>query len=234
MTPLVAIFAATVVSLLPIVWFELYKRTIHDSSKPLRFTASLLIVLPGLTGLVLLSVPFAPEIKWRTPGIIDIGLMFATSPLLWGLAICIGILSKVTGVVIQTADINPWQVENSENMPATSGPSPWIAIPVGALVGGAEELLFRGVVLIWLVDGVGIVSGLLLNGVLFGLYHYPNSVDSFRAIDGKVIQEMSISGAGGVILGLLYLGTGNLLVSLVGHALHNAGLFYLLYARSDS
>jgi membrane protease YdiL (CAAX protease family) len=107
-------------------------------------------------------------------------------------------------------------------------------VPLGSLVGGAEELLFRGIVLVWLVDTLGVAGGLVLNGVLFGLYHYPNSVESIREIDGSAIKEMSISGLGGIVLGSLYLWTSNLLVPLAGHTLHNAGLFYYQYTRTDS
>lgn len=229
-TPLLAAIAA---SLIPMVWFETYKQS-RFLSNQVSYTATLLVVLPGTTGAVLLLVPFAPVVQWGAPALLDFGLILATSPLLWGLAIVLGIVSKLTGKVVQTADINPWGSDDSETADETRQPSPLILIPLGAAVGGAEELLFRGVVFAWLVDGLGVVAGLLLNGVLFGLYHYPNSVDSPREIDSDAIEEMAVSGAGGVLLGGLYFVTGNLVVPIVGHALHNVGLFYLLYARGDT
>lgn len=228
------LLAAVAVTAIPLVWYEVNKRLSLLPAREWTFTASLLIVLPGTTALVLVLIPFAPAIEWGRPEMVDMVLILATSPLLWGLGILIGMLAHLFGFAMQAADINPWEESETGDGPTHSGPSPWVMIPVGSLVGGAEELLFRGIVLIWLVEGFGIVLGLLLNGVLFGVYHYPNSADSIRDIDGEGIQEMSVSGAGGIALGALYLYTGNLLVPLVGHALHNAGLFYLLYARAGS
>jgi membrane protease YdiL (CAAX protease family) len=226
--------AAVAVAAIPMLWFEMEKHLSLLPEREWSFTASLLIVLPGTTGLVLISVPFTPEIEWARPDMFGIFLMLATSPVLWGLGILIGVFSHLIGFVIQVADINPWEKSETTDANTHTSPSPWLLIPVGSLVGGAEELLFRGIILIWLTDGFGILLGLLLNGILFGLYHYPNSVDSLREINGEAIREMSLSGAGGVILGAFYLYTDNLLVPLVGHALHNAGLFYVLYVRTNS
>jgi len=234
MNSLLLIFAAVVVSTIPVVWFEFAKGFRAFSARRWSITAGLLFVLPGATGFVLVVVPFAPVIEWGQPGTHEIGLILATSPLLWGLAVLIGIFSKLTGVAIQAADIDPWEETDTEDTSGLAGPSPWLMVPLGSLVGGAEELLFRGIVLVWLVDTLGVAGGLVLNGVLFGLYHYPNSVESMREIDGSAIKEMSISGLGGIVLGILYLWTSNLLVPLAGHTLHNAGLFYYLYTRTDS
>jgi membrane protease YdiL (CAAX protease family) len=233
MSTVASLLAAIAASLVPMVWFETYKQS-RFLSNQVSYTATLLVVLPGTTGAVLLLVPFAPVVQWSVPDLLDFGLVLAASPLLWGVAIVLGIISKLTGKVIQTADINPWESDGSETSGETRQPSPLVLIPLGAAVGGAEELLFRGVVFAWLVDGLGIAIGLVLNGVLFGLYHYPNSVDSPREIDSDAVEEMAVSGVGGVLLGGLYFVTGNLIVPIAGHALHNTGLFYLLYARGDT
>ncbi len=225
---------AVAVAAIPMLWFEVEKRLSLLPERDWSFTASLLIVLPGTTGIVLISAPFAPEIEWGRPETLDVFLILATSPTLWGLGILMGVFSHLIGFAIQAADINPWEENETTDASTHTGPSPWLLIPVGSLVGGAEELLFRGIVLIWLIDGFGTTFGLLLNGLLFGLYHYPNSVDSVRKINSEAMREMSLSGVGGIVLGVFYLYTGNLLVPLVGHALHNAGLFYVLYAQTNS
>jgi len=234
MNSLGLLLAAIAGAAVPMLWFEVEKRLSLLPDRAWSFTASLLIILPGTTGLVLAVIPFAPEIEWGRPETLDIVLILVTSPVLWGLAILIGMLSQLVGFAIQSADINPWKESETADANTHSGPSFWVMVPVGSLVGGAEELLFRGIVLIWLVDGFGVVLGLLLNGILFGLYHYPNSVNSARAVDSDALQEMSISGFGGVLFGVLYLYAGNLLVPFVGHALHNTGLFYVLYTRRNS
>lgn len=234
MNSLELVIAAVAVAGVPALWYEAQKRLSLLPEREWSFTASLLIVLPVTTGGIVLLVPFAPEIEWTGPEILDTVLILATSPILWGIAILVGIVSQLSGVGIQAADITPWEESETTDERTHLGPSPWLMIPLLSLVGGAEELLFRGVVLIWLVDGVGVALGIGLNAVLFGLYHYPNSVDSVREIDGEALKEMSLSGIGGLVLAALYIYTGNLLVPLLGHALHNAGLGYVLYARSNS
>jgi hypothetical protein len=107
MNSLLLIFAAVVVSTIPIVWFEFAKRFRAFSARRWSITVGLLFVLPGTTGFVLVVVPFAPVIEWGQPGTHEIVLIFATSPLLWGLAVLIGIFSKLTGVAIEAADIDP-------------------------------------------------------------------------------------------------------------------------------
>ena len=99
------------------------------------------------------------------------------------------------------------------------------------LVGPAEELLFQGVIQALLIDAVGAVPGLVGMGVLFGLYHYPNSVDSVESTDANALGKMAVSGAGDVVLGVLYLVTGDLLVSIVGRSIHDTGLFIYLHLR---
>lgn len=230
MNPLALLLAAVAVAAVPIFWYEVQKRLSLLPERKESFTASLLIVLPTTTGVILLLVPFAPVIEWGHPDTLDTVLVLATSPILWGIGILVGILSRLIG----SADINPFEESDAMDEGTESGPASWLMIPLMSLTGGAEELLFRGIVLIWLVDGLGIVVGILLNGVLFGLYHYPNSVDSVRKIDSEAVKEMSVSGAGGLVFAALYIYTGNLLVPLLGHTLHNAGLGYFLYAQSNS
>jgi membrane protease YdiL (CAAX protease family) len=234
MNILALLLAAVAVAAVPSLWYEVQKRLSLLPERAWSFTASLLIVLPGTTGVILILIPFAPVIEWGRPEILDTVLILATSPILWGIAILVGIFSQLIGFAIQSADINAFEKSETTDEGTESGPTPWLMIPLMSLVGGAEELLFRGIVLIWLVDGLGIVVGILLNGVLFGLYHYPNSVDSVRKIDGEAVKEMSLSGTGGLVFAALYIYTGNLLVPLFGHALHNAGLGYFLYAQSNS
>jgi len=191
------VLAAVAVAAIPLVWFEVETRLSVFPERAWSFTASLLFVLPGTTGLVLVVVPFAPEIQLGRPATLDIVLTLVTSPVLWGLGMLLGAVSRLIGVAMQAADINPWEADGTADAGTHTGASPWLMIPLGALVGGAEELLFRGIILSWLIDGLGIVLGLLLNGMLFGLYHYPNSVDSARKINRDAMQEMSLSGAGG-------------------------------------
>jgi len=92
--------AAVAVAAIPMLWFEMEKHLSLLPEREWSFTASLLIVLPGTTGLVLISVPFTPEIEWARPDMFGIFLMLATSPVLWGLGILIGVFSHLIGFVI--------------------------------------------------------------------------------------------------------------------------------------
>ncbi len=226
-------FAAVAVAAVPVLWYEVQRRLSLLPEREWTFTASLLIILPGTTGVMLVLVPFTPGIGWGHPDVLDTVLILVTSPILWGIALLVGVLSQSMGLAIQSADVNPWEESKTTDEETHTGPSPYLMIPLLSLVGGAEELLFRGIILIWLVDGFGVLLGLVLNAVLFGFYHYPNSVDTVREIDGVAVKEMLLSGIGGLVLAALYLYTGNLLVPLFGHALHNAGLGYFFYARSN-
>ena len=116
----------------------------------------------------------------------------------------------------------------------SAGDRPQVGLAEGVavvLVGPAEELLFRGVIQALLIDAVGVVPGLVGMSVLFGLYHYPNSVDSVESTDANALGEMAVSGAGGVVLGVLYLITGNLLVSIAERSIYDASLFIYLHLR---
>lgn len=93
---------------------------------------------------------------------------------------------------------------------------------VSLLAGFGEELLFRGVLQVWLTDLIGVVLAVLLVAVAFGLVHYLSRM-YFLFATGL-----------GLYLGLLYEVTGNLLVVCLVHALYDwIAINYLLRRGSD-
>lgn len=80
---------------------------------------------------------------------------------------------------------------------------------ISLAAGVGEEMLFRGVIQAALARWLGTAAGVALASVLFGLLH---PITPTYAL---------IAGAMGAYLGLIWLGTGNLLVAIVAHALYD-------------
>lgn len=94
---------------------------------------------------------------------------------------------------------------------------PWLAF-ASAL---GEELLFRGAVQAGLVAHGGVAQGLLLTTALFGALHVP--------WNRKLVPWTLMAVSMGLVFGLLFLCTGEILAPLVAHALVNfVNLRYLL------
>lgn len=100
---------------------------------------------------------------------------------------------------------------------------PWLALS-SAL---GEELLFRGAVQASLVDHGGTAQGLLLTALLFGGLHVP--------WNKRLLPWTIMAFVMGLVFGLLYLGTGELLAPLVAHAtINDANLRYLIEHQPPS
>lgn len=99
-------------------------------------------------------------------------------------------------------------------------------IPVVLLLNSpAEELLFRGVVQGLLRRAYGIVPGILGAGAIFGLVHYSALVAA-----GSAGAYVVLAVGSGLILGVVYEYTENLLVPIVVHAAWNCLVYLSLYA----
>lgn len=97
---------------------------------------------------------------------------------------------------------------------------PWLALASA----GGEELLFRGAVQAGLVDHGGVAQGLLLTSILFGALHIPAN----RRLVPWTLMAMGM----GMIFGLLYYWTGEILAPLVAHAMVNFANLRFLSASS--
>lgn len=97
-----------------------------------------------------------------------------------------------------------------------------LAILAGGVLAGAEEFLFRGVVLLGLVQFVSAPEWLavIVAALLFGAAHYAPERRLWPFAAWAVLE--------GLVLGGLLVATGSLLVPVVAHALHDVigfGLF---------
>jgi uncharacterized protein len=97
----------------------------------------------------------------------------------------------------------------------------WSEIALVSLSAGVgEEMLFRGVIQTSIGSWLGVAWGLVLASLLFGLFH-PIS-----------LTYMIIASILGVYLGSVFFANGNLLTSMVVHAIYDfAALGYLLRIR---
>lgn len=100
--------------------------------------------------------------------------------------------------------------------------STWSDITLIAIAAGVgEEMLFRGVFQSALINSTGVVAGLILASLLFGLLH-PISV-----------LYATIGFAMGVYLGWLFLALDNLLAAMVAHAVYDFLLMAYLLRIGD-
>lgn len=210
------VLTATALSLAPpLSWTAISGRIEWLPDDGIANTHGVLVCNLGLAAGVLLVVPGAPAVHWGVPDAIGAGLVLATPP----------VLLVVGGIV--AAGWSMGGVESTDNAVDEGLDEDsilWLLSPA-FLVGPAEELLFRGLVQPLLVDALGVVAGIVAMSVLFGLYHFPNVGDSNGGMDTSDVAELSLSGSGGLVFGVIYVVTGNLLVPILGHSLHVALLF---------
>jgi membrane protease YdiL (CAAX protease family) len=91
----------------------------------------------------------------------------------------------------------------------------------------AEELLFRGVVQGLLRRAYGVIPGIIGASAIFGLVHYSALVAA-----GSAGAYVVLAIGSGLILGILYEYTENLLVPIVVHAVWNCLVYLSLYAEA--
>ena len=98
----------------------------------------------------------------------------------------------------------------------------WVALDIGLLAGVSEELMFRGIVLGFLLKLMTnksdsrwrVMLCLTISSLLFGGFHYVNlSMQSFSGTTYQVINAAAF----GMILGALYIKSGTLLVPMALH-----------------
>lgn len=176
----------------------------------------------------LLAVPLA-YLAWRE----DWGLVGADSPSVRDLAtIAVGALILVAFMNGAELFVSWLGFQPAENTAVESGrenPELFLYyIPVVLLLNSpAEELLFRGVVQGLLRRAYGVVPGILGAAAIFGLVHYSALVAS-----GSAGAYVVIALGSGIILGILYEYTENLLVPIVVHAVWNCLVYLTLYLET--
>lgn len=100
------------------------------------------------------------------------------------------------------------QIEFFASLGFTFTPRRIVLMAIAA--GISEELLFRGVFLIWLHYFFPMIVAILLSNVVFGLLHMRTALYAL------------IAGCVGVYLSAIYVATGNLLAPITTHILYDA------------
>lgn len=105
----------------------------------------------------------------------------------------------------------------------TFGPPSLTSIGISIMAGCSEELAFRGLPLSYLMrqwkDEKRILVSVVITSVIFGAIHMSNAVVG-ADLGSSIIQVFS-SIAMGIFLAAVYLRTGNLLVTMILHFMHD-------------
>ncbi len=153
----------------------------------------------------------------RLPTLREVGVVVA------GYAGIIGMLLLVVGIVVRFL---PEPAENEGAAAFASNPE---LIPAGIVVmflvvGPAEEFLFRGVVQNRLRERFSAVPAVAVAGGIFASVHVIALVGS----PGAVAVTVALLFVPGLVLGVVYEYTGNLVVPWLLHSTHNSVLLALL------
>jgi membrane protease YdiL (CAAX protease family) len=179
----------------------------------LQFVGFLLVGLGYLrwqgrdVGLFRIDVPSLRDVGWVVLGLV-------------GLFVLLNVVSVLIGLL---------GIESAENAAVVSGrqqPTLFLYLIGVTLLftAPAEELLFRGLIQGLFRSAYGVVPGVVITSVLFGVVHFVA-----LAGGGSALPYIGVAAALGVVLGAIYERTENLVVPIVVHGLYNAILFYAAY-----
>jgi hypothetical protein len=154
-----------------------------------------------------IDVPSLRDVGWAVLGLV-------------GLFVLLNVVSVLIGLL---------GVESAENAAVVSGrqqPTLFLYLIGVTLLftAPAEELLFRGLIQGLFRSAYGVLPGVLITSVLFGVVHFVA-----LAGGGSALPYIGVAAALGVVLGAIYERTENLAVPIAVHGLYNAILFYAAY-----
>jgi len=144
----------------------------------------------------------------------------------WMVAGFVGVFVAAGGVGVLVSLLGLETAQNAAISEGLENPEFFLyLIPIAVLlVGPGEELLFRGVVQGKLKEAYGPIPAILVASVLFGAVH----VVALTGGAGAVVY-IAVASALGIVLGVIYEWSGNILVPAVVHGLWNAMLFGVWY-----
>lgn len=175
-------------------------------------------------GFLLVGVGY---LRWRDSDepLFEIGL-----PSLRDIGLAIGgVLGLLVALVILNNIFAQLGLESAANNAITQGQSQptylLYLIPVTILfTAPAEELIYRGLVQGLFRNAYGVVPGIIVASILFGVSHY-----LALGGEGSKVVYLGVAAVLGLILGALYEWTENLTVPIAVHGAYNTLQFYLAY-----
>jgi membrane protease YdiL (CAAX protease family) len=153
------------------------------------------------------AVPSLRDVGWAVLGLV-------------GLFVLLNVVSVLIGL---------FGIESAENAAVVSGreqPTLFLYLIGVTLLftAPAEELLFRGLIQGLFRSAYGLLPGIVITAVLFGVVHFVA-----LAGGGSPVPYIAVAAALGVVLGGIYEKTENLAVPILVHGAYNAILFYAAY-----
>jgi hypothetical protein len=154
-----------------------------------------------------IGVPSLRDLGWTVLGLV-------------GLFVLLNVVSVLIGLL---------GVETAENAAVVSGreqPTLFLYLIGVTLLftAPAEELLFRGLIQGLFRSAYGLIPGVVITSVLFGVVHFVA-----LAGGGSALPYIGVAAALGLVLGAIYERTENLVVPILVHGAYNAILFYVSY-----
>lgn len=205
------------------VWFILSTDTVFNSAgrvlEPLGF-APLIAEYIGAVAIHLIQflivgiVIFSKHhLSWKDFGFRPLTKKSAVQLILWSI---IGIV--LNGLVLSLTALI-WSGESSKADTIESTGFIFSILMVAVIAPIAEEVVFRGVVYKYFRMRFGMVAGIMMNGVLFGLNHAPS---------WELVMNAAVMGA---FFAYIYERSGTLWTPIIVHGLTNAAvttLFFLI------
>ena len=206
------------------VWGWLDMKKLKRDNVPAALTQSYLITVTAMWLLAALSAFLVPaHILWRPPQGLATGMKLGGVPTSVAFGVAVGLMIGMIAPVI-IARRNPGSIEKQLEpirflLPTTSGQR-WLFVLVCLTAGIAEEWIYRGFVLHFLVVELPALNGWIIvvaAAVLFGIAH------AYQGRAGTIL-----TGILGIVFSLFYITTGSLLLSMVLHALLDLRILLLI------
>jgi len=150
----------------------------------------------------------------RTPTLRDIGWIVGGLVTLFGSVFVIGFLLQFFGIE---------SAQNSVVEAGRANPEFFLyMVPVAILlIGPGEELVFRGVVQGLFKQAYGVVPAVLITSALFGAAH----LLALSGSGSSIVTTIAVISALGLVLGVVYELSENIVVPSIVHGVYNAILF---------
>lgn len=205
-------------------WGWLDMKKLKRDNVPAALTQSYLVTITAMWLLAALSAFLVPaHILWRPPqGLAaDMRLDVVPASAVIGVAIVL-LIGMIVPVII--ARRGPGSIEKQLEpvrflLPTTMGQR-WLFVLVCLTAGVAEEWIYRGFVLHFLVAELPALNGWIIvvaAAVMFGIAH------AYQGRAGTIL-----TGVLGIVFSLFYITSGNLLLSMVMHALLDLRILLLI------
>lgn len=151
------------------------------------------------------------KVRWKQDLLIAVGFVAVMR-----------VLEAVLGLILKTFDVDASKLSNGDLL-TSAGPD-WVPV-IGLLAmlcaPLAEELCFRGLMLNVLSARFGVIAGVLVSSIVFGLMHVQDSVAS-------TIYTCGATGVVGLLLAILVTKTRRLGTSILAHAMYNGSAVALV------